>query len=333
VNLYASELKNRMKYLLALPVFILCSAFLRKTPESVPEYAVAYSKPAPALPKGTAEVIFTFSDENGLVKDSIRMSYNGKEKKVKPKADGTVTLSLKAGKYRFQFYLDENHYEISTDSIAVKALYSTGINVWFSTSLYPVEAEKPVIYFYPDATQQVNVQLDVNGQLGFTYPAYHNGWNFTADPDGTIHMNDKQYDYLFWDGSMRVPASAVTSGTGFIVNRDSLTNFFEEKLTAMGLNAREQQDFITYWCPRMQERESYFIHFMFNADYNACAKMNITPEPDCIFRVFMLWGDGSGISCNAIQEQQPETFTRKGFTVVEWGGAETDFMTDITTAQ
>ena len=36
-------------------------------------------------------------------------------------------------------------------------------------------AEKPVIYLYPEEVTDVTVQLDYDGQLTCTYPAYENG--------------------------------------------------------------------------------------------------------------------------------------------------------------
>lgn len=319
-----------MKYLFFAPIALfLCSFDLseRKSPESTPNYSVTYIKEDLNLQKGTGIVIFSFQGYAGWISnDSIRMSYNGKEIKIATDNEGKAYLGLKSGKYKFQFYYNSEHYESHTDSILIKEQWQTGIFVTFENSIHPVMAEKPVIYFYPDATQQVSVQLNVTGQLGFTYPAYNGGWNFTADPDGTIHMNDKEYDYLFWDGDTKVNMQSIERFDGFLVQRDSLPSFFERQLTAMGLNPREQEDFITYWCPRMQENETSYVHFMFTEEYESIASMNITPKPDHLFRVFMLWDDGKGIDPNAIQPQKVETVTREGFTVIEWGGGQCDFF-------
>lgn len=320
-----------MKYLVFVPIALFfCSFGLErdiKSPESIPNVSVNLIKEDKNLQAGTSVIVFSFQNNYGWVKgDTVRMSYNGKETNLVTTDDGKAYLGLKSGKYKFVFYLDKDHYEIKTDSIAIKEQWQTGMLVTFESSLYPVEAEKPVIYFYPDATQQVSVQLNVTGQLGFTYPAYNQGWNFTADPDGTIHMNDKEYDYLFWDGETHVNMQSVERFEGYLVQRDSLPTFFEAQLTAMGLNAREQEDFITYWCPRMQENETSYIHFMFNEEYESIATLNVTPKPDHLFRVFMLWSDGAGIDPNAIQPQTIEPLNREGFTVVEWGGGQCDFF-------
>jgi hypothetical protein len=135
-------------------------------------------------------------------------------------------------------------------------------------------------------------------------------------------VNGKDYDYLFWDA--KVPASQFnqTISSGFFVNRDSLVPFFERNLTKMGLNAREQQDFITYWVPIMNKNESSFVHFMFTEEYDNIATINISPKPDHLFRVFMAWGDADAFDYGEVNEQEIPFVTREGFTVIEWGGGE-----------
>ena len=54
--------------------------------------------------------------------------------------------------------------------------------------------------------------------------------------------------------------------------------------------------------------------------YTDSAKLNITPVPDSMLRVFMAYVPLE--EAVIIEPQQLETFERKGFTVVEWGGSE-----------
>ena len=62
---------------------------------------------------------------------------------------------------------------------------------------YPAPA-KPVIYLYPETPTEISVKLQYNGTLDCTYPAYDNGWNVTAHPDGTLFdlRDNKEYSYL-----------------------------------------------------------------------------------------------------------------------------------------
>lgn len=226
----------------------------------------------------------------------------------------------------FIFFYNNSHQEIYSDSIDIKGGCRTGIELQFLTAKIHIMADKPVIYFYPEQTEKIDVQLNVNGTLGFTYPTYNGGWNFTADSTGTLHMNGKEYDYLFWDAKTSVNTNDLDLRSGFIVSKDSLTSFFENQLSTMGLNPREQQDFITYWCPLLQVNEYSYVHFLFNEECNLIADMNIAPTPANTNRVYMLWSDATEIDRNAIHPQTIPRFDRSGFDVLEWGGAEAQQM-------
>ena len=187
-------------------------------------------------------------------------------------------------------------------------------------------AEKPVIYVYPEVKTDINIQLTPTGKFTFTYPKYENGWNFTATPDGTISMGEKQYSYLFWESENKNFSLGENDQTGFLVTTDTLLSFLESSLTRMGLNSKEQADFITYWYPRMMMNEKNNIHFLINEDCNAYAELKITPQPETIIRIGMIWSKAT--SENIPQPQIIPEMKREGFTVIEWGGVELD-ETDI----
>ena len=52
--------------------------------------------------------------------------------------------------------------------------------------------EKPVIYLYPEEEMEVTVKLDFDGTLTSTYPAYEDGWTMTAQPDGTLTIEEQE---------------------------------------------------------------------------------------------------------------------------------------------
>ncbi|HTF05408.1 MAG TPA: hypothetical protein VK826_15370 [Bacteroidia bacterium] len=318
-----------MKKLLVVPVLLFIFAFQdgdgTEGKRRLSGCHITSCTPNAGLVNGRARIEFTAKDFGGnKITDSIRMSYNGITRTLFPDTAGKATLPVKAGKWKFQFYVNGLD-EIYSDSLEIKSGHVTAIELNFSPAFLLIEADKPVIYVYPDVTQGVHIQLDVKGELGFTYPVYPtNGWEFDADPDGTIHINGSEYSYLFWDAQTRLDLNVVDVHKGFIVEKDSLSSFFETKLTAMGLTPRERQDFITYWCPLMQENEKSYVHFMFGKEYSSIATMSVTPSPDHIFRVFMIWSDAAEIDSSAVQEQPIDSFTRSGFSVVEWGGAKTE---------
>ena len=177
--------------------------------------------------------------------------------------------------------------------------------------------EKPVIYLYPEQETKVKVQLDYDGTLVCTYPEYNNGWNVIAQPDGTLcDTSGKTYSYLFWEGNTD---ATYDFSKGFVVKGSETAEFLEEKLSEIGLNAKEANEFIVYWLPRMQANEYNLITFQTEA-YTDVAKLHITPEPDSILRVFMAYKELE--KPIEIEEPAIAPFERKGFTVVEWGGAE-----------
>lgn len=176
---------------------------------------------------------------------------------------------------------------------------------------------KPVIYLYPEQETEVSVQLDYDGELTCTYPAYEDGWSVTAQPDGTLTDEDgKQYSYLFWEGETDVE---YDMSRGFVVKGSDTAEFLQEKLSYLGLTPREYNEFIVYWLPKMQDHPYNLIAFQQEA-YTDSAALTITPQPDSILRVFMAYQPLE--QPVEIEEQVLAPFAREGFAVVEWGGTE-----------
>jgi len=179
--------------------------------------------------------------------------------------------------------------------------------------------KKPVIYLYPEQETDVHVELELTeSELNTTYPKYNNGWNVTAYPNGRLlnKADGTHHRSLFWD--------AVNCRTrydfskGFCVAGSNTESFLKEKLTYMGLTEDEMNEFIVYWLPLMEHNEYNLISFQGDV-YTNSAKLNITPAPDSILRIFMAYVPLED-EVN-IEPQQLNTFERKGFTVVEWGGS------------
>ena len=180
-----------------------------------------------------------------------------------------------------------------------------------------VRAEKPVIYLYPSEQTEVSVMLDYNGTLSTTYPAYDNGWTVTATPFGTLTDKEgREYYCLFWEGESSVEYDFTK---GFCVKGKETAAFLEASLAKLGLHEREANEFIIYWLPKMEQSEYNLISFQEEA-YTDNAVLTVTPEPDCMIRVFMAWMPLEEAVDIAPQElSAPE---RNGFTVVEWGGTK-----------
>lgn len=185
--------------------------------------------------------------------------------------------------------------------------------------LNPNDLYKPVIYLYPEEKTEVRVRLDYNGKLTRTIPEYGGGWNVTAYPDGSIVNGDgAKYPYLFWEGEGK---AEYDLSKGFCVKGADSEKFLCEKLARMGMSQSEISDFNDFWVPHLEKNPYNRICFQ-TAAYTDNARLRISPEPDSVLRVFMVFTPlKAPISMEA---QTFGAFERKGFTVVEWGGAVTE---------
>jgi hypothetical protein len=183
---------------------------------------------------------------------------------------------------------------------------------------------KPNIYLYPEKERKTSVDLSLDGEIVSVYPSFHRtmvkkgSWTVIARPDGTLVVDGHEYSYLFWEGVPEKPVDWDLS-TGFVVKGSDTREFLQQKLREIGLIPKEYNEFIVYWYPRMKDSPYNLIHFV-GMQYTDIAKLVITPTPDAILRVFMVFKPLAEAIDIAPQIFSP--FERKGFTVVEWGGAE-----------
>lgn len=87
----------------------------------------------------------------------------------------------------------------------------------------------------------------------------------------------------------------------------------------MGLTPKEANEFIIYWLPRMENNEYNLITFQDDI-YTENAKLDITPTPDTLLRIFMAYKPLDEYI--EIEPQELSTCDRNGFVAVEWGGTE-----------
>ena len=201
------------------------------------------------------------------------------------------------------------------------ALLGCVVLIFGVTSLLS-RAHKPVIYLYPESRTEVNVKLELDGKLTVTYPDYDlsEGWTVTAEPDGTLtDKKGRQYSYLYWEGDISIKPDL---STGFCVKGEDTAKFLETALAELGLNDKEADDFITYWLPEMMGNKYNVITFQTKA-YEDVASLNVSPKPDTVIRVNMLWyASDRQVSIRPQNLKSVNPSERKGFTVVEWGGEE-----------
>ena len=183
-------------------------------------------------------------------------------------------------------------------------------------------AHAPVIYLYNEDDTPINVKIDLNGEFTYTYPAYNEecGWTVTASHDGTLTDSEgRSYDFLFWEGDVYMEPDL---SRGFCVEGEDTRAFLTDAAATLGLNDNETEFFVSYWAPRMEDNAYNVITFQTTA-FDEAAELEITPEPDVLLRVNMLWYptdtyvDIPELDLAAIGIPLSE---RHGFTAVEWGG-------------
>lgn len=180
-----------------------------------------------------------------------------------------------------------------------------------------IKVYKPIIYLYPEKETEVTVKLGHPENVVCSYPKYVDGWNVTAYPGGDLVYNatGRKLYSLYWEGNNK---HAVMTNEGFCVKGEDTAEFLEEKLALLGLNEREAEEFIIYWLPIMENNKYNYIRFESIEEINAYMPLDVTPAPDTIIRVNMVF--------KALEEPvevKPQEFVtpeRIGFTVVEWGG-------------
>lgn len=181
--------------------------------------------------------------------------------------------------------------------------------------------KKPVIYLYPEHATSVSIKVNFKGQLTQTIPAYNGGWQVWADTNGrlTNQADGQHYPYLFWEGSTWKQDWNMQEG--FVVRGRESREFLAQVLPQMGLAAKEYNEFIDYLAPAMERNEYNLVHFA-GREYEDIAELSINPKPDAVLRVFMVFkATGKNTLATA---QHFKGFSRKGFTVVEWGGMDLD---------
>lgn len=205
---------------------------------------------------------------------------------------------------------------------------------------------KPVIYLYPKKEMEVTVKLQMPVKFTTDIPKYNDFWKVLARKDGSlINLKNESsdcklidgnkfgseyakeacekniYPYLYWSGQV-ISKNYPEIKEGWIIEKNNLKNFLENKLTEIGFNSKERNDFVSYWVPEMLAKNSpyYRVSFLQSREINEIFPMEVNPKPETIFRLFMDYSALEEKPKNAIGSPKLDKLVRQGFTLVEWGG-------------
>lgn len=224
---------------------------------------------------------------------------------------GDTTFSYRASKALRNMSLGSNRFRF-------QATFKDGgvalAEVRVSFHEYEGEMAKPVIYLYPKSTQRVTVRVSPEGGLTKSDPPYADGWVVNATPQGSLVTRDGHaYPYLFWESGLKDKPAPLTEG--FVVPKGEVKEFLLTSLKTLGLNARETNDFLEFWLPRMTEKPWAAVRFVPREEIDRAAPLEVKPLPDSVIRVLI---DFRALDAPVkLQPQQLATAKRSGFAVVE----------------
>jgi len=183
---------------------------------------------------------------------------------------------------------------------------------------YTVQAEcgKPVIYLYPEKDTQVSVK--VGADITKSEPLYSdNGWTVLAHPSGQLDYQGQVYPNLFWEGTGKGFYPNLTN-YGFVVAQKDLISVLNSQLRDLGLNAKESADFMEFWTDKLPTTPYVRLTWLGTPQMNQLAPLSVIPRPDTSIRIFL---DFAGLDKPIkLIPQKLSAPSRRGFTLVEWGG-------------
>ncbi|MBO4636073.1 MAG: hypothetical protein J5685_02895 [Clostridiales bacterium] len=214
--------------------------------------------------------------------------------------------------------------------IAIVIMSVFGVLIVYSLSTYlgraknaasSVRAHAPVVYMYGD-DEEVNLRLDLEGELTAAYPRYvgDEGWTVTASSDGNLTDSfGNEFDFIYWEADLLLDCDF---SRGFCIPGEDTEEFLYEAAYELGLNETEASAFVGYWTPVMKDNTYNVISFQ-TTTFDEAARMIISPEPDVLVRVNMLWYPSDtyvAIAEQSLPDISVPLCDRHGLTVVEWGG-------------
>ena len=237
-----------------------------------------------------------------------------------------ITQSDSLGNYAIEVHEDDVLLFSKFGSISQRVLIEKQKKLNISLKENPknetIRVLKPIIYLYPKEKTEITLSFDFKGKLLTTFPKYEENWKVIAEPNGQLFdtKTKRKYSSLFWDGDISFEPEHYQYESGFVIEKENLTEFLIEKLEYIGLNTTETNEFIQFWLPILEQNNYNFIHFLVNEKCNEVSINHVNPKPDTSIRVYMeFYGLDDFIH---IKEQTLPKTKRKGFTLVEWGGSD-----------
>lgn len=176
-------------------------------------------------------------------------------------------------------------------------------------------AIKPNIYLYPNEEEDISVIFDSPELLLTVIPDYIDGWYAKVKPTGTMIVDGKEYRYLFYESM--TSDNRMQKEKGFVVPINGRKEFFEYIADYYGFNGQETNDFVTFWCEKLDSNIEYVMYPQLTKTIDILMSVDVNPKPDNIFRIWFLFEENKK---QKIIKPESVKAIRNGYTMVEWGG-------------
>jgi hypothetical protein len=265
--------------------------------------------------------IYNQEFQNPSFKYVIKSAINGVWRDVTPDEFGRFNFEVEPGTYSFQFYVNDNFYEIKSREVEILKRHETTIRLTFAEN-WPnperITVDKPVIYFHSKEVKLFDLSVVPAGQFTFVYPEMTDSWKGTVQPNGDISVNGDNYPYLFWESNQTYQFRS--EGNGFHVEKADVVSFLEKKISELGLSKREQADFITYWGPKMVANGDSFVQFSVDDSCDKFATMNCSPKPESVRRVYIQVTKWDPFFESYLKDVTFAPIPASDWFITEWGG-------------
>ena len=152
-------------------------------------------------------------------------------------------------------------------------------------------------------------------------------WDFTFKDYMNLYNKNlmKSFSYIFWEADI-VSLEATSyfdkmlmKNEYFCFNKEEILDKLDTILTKMGMTINERNDMITYWIQKLTLKNYTLLYFMDTDAYNKIAKLEITPEPKQLVRIFMLFKPIEYSVPSKAEISDLKQINRESNIVLEWG--------------
>jgi hypothetical protein len=265
---------------------------------------------------------FVFHVDNARYNDSstivIRTAVNGVWRERTLDAAGNFSCIIEPGTYSFQFYFNDEYTEIQRSSLTIPPQHEMTIALRFLSNQQQIMVFKPVIYMHTEVEREFDLSVNPAGNFIFVYPPMNNSWKGIAYPNGDLSIDGNKYPYLFWESNQQYQFHS--EGNGYKVEKAEVVSFLQKKLTELGLNQKEQTDFITFWGPKLAQNESSFVQFSIDESCNQFAELTCSPQPESVHRVYIQIAEWDPYFEIFLNDMTFSSVSNDSWSLLEWGG-------------